>query len=153
MEIGDERWWRGKGTEGEGEDREIGSYKQNYYKELIHVIIDAKKFQGLLLESWNPRKAVSFHLGLNLKVKDQNPNPIRQGKKKLVITRHHSKREQAHAASTFFCSMETFNQVNKPCSHWGEQSALLNPPTPNSMPSGNTLTDTPRMSTGHLAVA
>lgn len=45
---------------------------------------------------------INFHLGLNLKAKNQNPNPIRQGRKKLAITRHHSKREQAHAASTFF---------------------------------------------------
>lgn len=40
-----------EGIEGEGREREMGLYKQNYYKELVHVIIDAKKFQGLLMKS------------------------------------------------------------------------------------------------------
>lgn len=49
----------GKGQQGREREGEIGPYKQNYYKELIHVIIDAKKFQGLLMESLNPRKAMT----------------------------------------------------------------------------------------------
>lgn len=41
----------GQGKARGGEGRETSPCKQNYYKELRHVIIYAKKFQGLLLES------------------------------------------------------------------------------------------------------
>lgn len=41
---------QGRGRKKEEGDRENSPYKQNYYKELIHVIIYAKKFQSLLLE-------------------------------------------------------------------------------------------------------
>lgn len=50
MDRGKARRGGGRGRE-EGRWRDTSPYKQNYYKELIHVIIYAKKFEGLLLES------------------------------------------------------------------------------------------------------